>query len=249
MSASPPGLFRRLLERALPHEVRDGIVGDLDEVYRARRGRGGAVRTGLWYAGQALAIAIRFAPERLGEILSSLRSSIGLDLKLGLRMLVKHPMLTLVGGVAIMVATAIGVGASEFVRDLVTPELPLEHGERIVRLYQVDTEAGERIAASLYDLEVWRESLSSVEELGAYATMEQGLVSDRGEVGTVSLARISASAFRLTEVPPRLGRVLIDADEHPDAPPVVVLGYGPWQTLLGGDPDAVGRVVKLGGTP
>ena len=249
MSASPPALLRRLLERSLPSEVRDGIVGDLDEVYRARRGRSGALRTGLWYGGQVLAISGRFVPERLGDALSSRGSSIGLDLKLGLRMLVKYPMLTLVGGIAITVATAIGVGASEFVRDMVAPELPLDDGDRIVRLYQIDSEAGGSSPASLYDLEVWRESVSSLEDLSAYTTMEQGLVTDRGEAGTVSLARITASAFRLTRVPPYLGRFLIDADERPGAPPVVVLGHDAWQTLLDGDPDPIGRTVQLGGTP
>jgi len=243
--STPPAILRRLLERSLPAEVRDGIVGDLDEVYRARRTRSGAGRAGLWYGGQVLAISGRFAVERLTDT----RSSIGLDLKHGFRMLVKYPMLTLVGGIAITVATAIGVGGSEFVRDLVAPKLPLEEGDRIVRLYQMDSEAGGSVPASLYDLEVWRESLSSLEDLGAYTTMEQGLLSDRGEVGTVSLARISASAFRLTRVPPHLGRFLIDADESPGASPVMVLGYDAWQTLLGGDPDAIGRTVQLGGTP
>ena len=37
MSVPPPPLLRRILESALPREVRDGIVGDLDEVYRAAR--------------------------------------------------------------------------------------------------------------------------------------------------------------------------------------------------------------------
>ena len=249
MSASPPALLRQLLERSLPADVRDGIVGDLDEVYRARRSRSGAARASLWYAGQVLAISGRFATERLGGVLPSWGSSIGLDLRLGLRMLVKYPMLTLVGGIAITVATAIGVGASEFVRDMLAPELPLEDGDRIVRLYQIDTEAGGSAAASLYDLDGWRESVSSLEDLGAYTTMEQGLLSDRGEAGTVSLARISASAFRLTRVPPFLGRFLTDADEQSGAPSVVVLGYGAWQTLLGGDPDPIGRTVQLGGTP
>jgi len=164
-------------------------------------------------------------------------------------MLVKYPVLTLVGGLAIMVAAAIGVGATEFVRDLLAPELPLEAGDRVVRLYQVDTETGESVPASLYDLEVWRESVSSLQDLGAFATMEQALVSDQGEAGTVALARVSASAFRLTRVRPLLGRFLLDADERPEAPPVVVLGYNAWQTLLDGDPDPIGRTVRLATTP
>lgn len=82
MSASPPALLRRLLEGSLPVEVRDGIVGDLDEVYCARRSRSGGARTGLWYAGQVLAISGRFAAERITDALSFQGSSIGLDLKL-----------------------------------------------------------------------------------------------------------------------------------------------------------------------
>lgn len=249
MSARPPALLRRLLERSLPDDVRDGIVGDLEEVYRQRRQAKGAGRAGVWYAGQALAIAVRFSGERVRDAFSARSASVGLDLKLGVRMLVKYPMLTLVGGIAITVATALGVGTSEFVRDLIASDLPLDEGDRVVRLYHNDTEAGGSAPASLYDLEVWRESLTSLQDLGAYTTLEQGLLSDRGEWGTVSLARVTASAFRMTRVPPLMGRGILDADEHPDAPAVVVLGYPAWQTLLGGDPGVVGRTVQLGGTP
>jgi predicted permease len=226
--------------------VREGIVGDLDEVYRARRTRSGAIGARLWYAMQVLAISLRFVPERLADLLPS---SLGLDLKLSLRMLVKYPLLTVVGGIAVTVATAIGVGASEFVHDLVAPELPLEEGERIVRLYQIDSEAGGTVGVSLYDLSVWRESVGSLEDVGAFTTMEQGFVSDRGEAGTVSLARTTASMFRVTRVPPLMGRFLTEADERAGASPVVVLGYDAWQTLLDGDPDPIGRVVVLAGTP
>src|SRR5688572_6445717 len=56
-------------------------------------------------------------------------SSFGLDIKLGSRMLRKSWGLTLVGGMAITIATAIGVGGSEFVRDQFAPTLPLEDGD------------------------------------------------------------------------------------------------------------------------
>jgi predicted permease len=249
MSSSPPPFLRRLLELSLPEDVREGIVGDLDEVYARRRSRSGGVGTVLWYIGQLLSISGRFLPERIVEALSTRSSSFGLDLKLGLRMLLKYPMLTLVGGIAITVATAIGVGATEFVHDLLLPELPFEEGDRIVRIYQVDSEAGASIPPSLYDLEVWRESVSSLQDLGAYTTMEQGFLSDRGEVGTVSLARISASVFRMTRVAPFMGRFLLDDDEQLSSEPVVVLGYDIWETLLNRDPDPMGRTVQLGGVP
>ena len=58
-------------------------------------------------------------------------------------------------------------------------------------------------------VEVWRESITSLEDLGGYTTMQQGFLSDRGEAGTVSLARISASAFA--------GKVQFHFDDGADA--------------------------------
>ncbi len=246
----PPRLARRLLHAALPADVRDDVAGDVEEVFADRCRERGPFRAKVWFWGQTLSLATRFAVERVRDaLLPSGSASFGLDLRLGLRMLVKYPMLTLIGGIAITIAVALGVGASEFVRDMMAPTLPLDEGDRIVRVRFNDAEAGGTAAATLYDLDAWRGSVSSLEDLGAYTTLQQGLVSDRGEAGTVSLARVSASAFTVTRVPPMLGRFLGPADEAPDAPPVVVLGHAPWQNLLGGDPDPIGRIVQPGGTP
>lgn len=248
MNAMPPKRSRRLLERVLPDDVRDGIVGDLEEVFQAKVQAWGPTRAGLWYRGQVLSLSARFAAERLRDGVSLRNSPLALDVKLGFRMLVKDPALTLVAGIAITVATAVGVGGSEFVRDLLLPTLPLAEGDRLVRLHHADTQAGGLVASTVYDLDRWRESATSLEELGGYVTLEQGFVGDRGEVGSVSLARISASAFRITDTAPLMGRFLLEADEEPGAEPVVVLGYEAWQTLLGGA-DPIGRTVQLGGNP
>ena len=49
-----------------------------------------------------------------------------LDFKLGYRMLIKYPGLTVVGGLAIAVAIAIGAAAFEFTHDLINPTLPID---------------------------------------------------------------------------------------------------------------------------
>lgn len=248
MKAAAPKRSRRFLERALPDDVRDGIVGDLEELFQAKAEAWGPTRARLWYRGQVLSLSTRFAAERIRDGVSLRNSPLALDVKLGFRMLVKDPALTLVAGIAITVATAVGVGGSEFARDLLVPSLPLAEADRVVRLQHADTRAGGLSASTVYDLDRWRASASSLEEVGGAVTLEQGFVGDRGEVGSVSLARISASAFRITETAPLLGRFLLEADEHPEAPPVVVLGYEAWQTLLGGA-DPIGRTVQLGGNP
>ena len=57
-----------------------------------------------------------------------------LDLKLGLRMLVKYPVLTIVGGFSMAFAIWVGAGTFEAIRQLVFPVIPLPDADRIVML-------------------------------------------------------------------------------------------------------------------
>ena len=178
------------------------------------------------------------APPRRGGIGVS-----WLDVKLGFRMLVKYPVLSLVGGIAITVAAGIGVAGAEFMHDALTPDLPLDDPDRVVRLVWVGVDE------SLYDYALWRGEIESVVDIGAATQMELGLVAANGTVGAANVAQMTASAFRVSRVGALLGRVLTEADEQEGAPAVVVLGYGPWQTLFDGDPAVLGQVVQLGGSP
>ncbi|HYH80559.1 MAG TPA: ABC transporter permease [Longimicrobium sp.] len=172
-----------------------------------------------------------------------------LDFKLGFRMLLKYPGLTLVGGLAFAFAIAIGAAYFEFSRQFIHPRLPLPDGDRIVAVRNWDAAAGRAEPRALHDFATWRAELRSVEELGAFRTLERNLVAAPGGRGVpVVVAEISASAFRVIRVPPLLGRALVETDEREGAPPVVVIGHEAWRTRFGGDPAVVGRTVRLGST-
>lgn len=169
-----------------------------------------------------------------------------LDLRLGLRMLVRYPGLTLVGGLAIAFAIWLGAGAFEFVAQVIRPTLPLEQGERIVGIHNLNRASTEAETPTLQDFATWRRELSTVQELGAFRLLERNLVSAEGSGEPVEVAETTASAFRVARVPALLGRPLVAADERPDAAPVAVIGYGVWQRRFGGDPGIVGREIRLG---
>ena len=82
-----------------------------------------------------------------------------LDIKLGLRLLVRNWGLTLVGGLAMTVA--IGIAAVVFAAfDMVMwSPLPLDEGDRVVAIQVWDREAGRRRDTTWQDLERWRASL------------------------------------------------------------------------------------------
>ena len=60
----------------------------------------------------------------------------------------------------------------------------------------------------------------------------------RGNHGTFN-------TFDVMGVPPLIGRTPDAADARPGAPPVVVLGYRFWQRQFGGDPNVLGRQLRL----
>jgi putative ABC transport system permease protein len=183
------------------------------------------------------------SPSRLAWL-----GGVRLDTKLGIRMLVKYPGLTIVGGLAMAFAVWVGATTFEVVRQLKHPSLPLPNGERVVELRNWDVVEGAPDPRALRDFVLWRESLKSVTDLGAYRDLSRNLLGSTGDATPVQVAEISATAFRIDPSKPLLGRVLGAADERAGAPPVLVLGYDVWKTRFEGDAGVIGRSVQLGDT-
>src|SRR6185436_20899063 len=94
----------------------------------------------------------------------------------------------------------------------------------------------------------WREGLRTLEDIGAFRLVQRNLTVGEHVGEPVEVAEISAAAFRVTRALPLIGRVLVDEDESPQSPAVVVLGNRLWKMRFGADPTVVGRVVRLGAT-
>ena len=172
-----------------------------------------------------------------------------LDFKLGARMLVKYPGLTVIGGLTLAVAIGLGAGWFDVTRQLLDPRLPLDEGDRIVRVENWDTAASKLEQRSLYDFQLWREQLSTIRELGAYRSQQRNVITPDGSAHPALVAEITPSAFPLTRVPPALGRTLTNADAEPGAPDVAVIGYDIWQDRFNGDRGVVTRTILIGRIP
>ena len=157
-----------------------------------------------------------------------------MDLKLGARMLVKYPGLTVVGGCAIAFGIAVGAAGFEGLTQLSSPSLPLPGGDRIV-------------AVNHLDLETVRTAFTAVEAAGGYRTVERNLVAGDSAPEPIALAEISASAFDVARTTPLLGRTLSATDEVPGAPAVAVIGEDVWKRRFASDPAIIGRTARLGG--
>jgi putative ABC transport system permease protein len=173
-------------------------------------------------------------------------SGLSLDFKIGLRVLVKHRAVTLLAGLAMAFAIAICTATFEIVANVRKPTIPLEDGRRLVAVQLVDLAMGRAGTPSLREFVAWRGDLTSIQHLGAFRNTRRNLIVASGSIGPVSVAEMTASGFRVARVRPLLGRFLVDEDEEPGVPPVVVIGHDVWQERFHADPQVVGRTVRLG---
>ena len=249
MKGAPPRLARWILERALPDDVRKDVSGDLEENFRRRRRTVGAIRSRLWYLAQALSFATHFFVERLRNRSRAADMSTGfswMDFKLGFRMLVRYPGLTLVGVFGMAMAIAIAAGASSIINRFTDPALPLDTGDRIITVLTWDAAKNGPERRVLHDLLIWRRDVKSLVDVGAYRQVGRNLIASGGQPESVRVAEMSASGFRVARVAPMMGRHLLDGDEREAAPPVVVIGYDLWKARFDGDPTILSRTLQLG---
>lgn len=247
-------MIRRLLRALAALLVRGPdapvVLGDLEEAASREMASGmPRWRVHLRYLGNALGSSLLLASERLrrrGGPLPSFGASL-LDVKLSLRMLVKHPGLTLVAVFALALGIPASMAPVHFL-EVFEADLPFEGGERIVGLRYREIDGLDQRRGSAFEYRLWRERLAGFEEMGAARMDRYNLVVGE-KASPLPAAEMTASSFRITGVPPLLGRPLIDADEEPGAPDVVVIGHDVWRSLFAGDPEVVGRTVLVAGGP
>lgn len=241
---SAPRWSRALLRRLSPDGRENEILGDLEEAHRARVEAKGRLVGGLLAGLETLDMA--FALLRQRRVAPALSV---LDFKLGFRMLMRYPGLTVLGGLAIAFAICAGAGTFEFLTQVGAPKMPFEGGDRLVALELRDTKRGADQNRALFDVGVWQDELTTVEEIGAFQSVTRNVIVEGVGAHVVDVAVMDAAGFRITGVAAKLGRTLTEEDERPGAPPVVVIGHNLWQNMFGSDPTILGRVVKVGTEP
>lgn len=170
------------------------------------------------------------------------------DVMLALRMLAKHPVLSVTGALGMAVGVAIATGFFSFMAFYYSAP-PLDEGDRIVGLDYLDMTNEDCFCTTLFDLDTWRGSQRSVRQLSAFRDTRRYLRVPGGTTGEVQVAEMTASGFDVARVPPLLGRPLLRSDEAEGAPAVLVIGHAEWRRDFGADRGIVGREVRLDGIP
>ena len=169
------------------------------------------------------------------------------DARYGLRGLLGSPGFTTVA----ILSLALGIGATTTVFSLANAALfrplPVKDPSTLVTIHQAgpggsrlhvisypDYEEYRRRAAPLVDLLAWCEAPVSL-SLDGRAQQAYGII-------------VSGNYFPVLGIRAAAGRLLsVQDDRTPGAHPVAVLSFPFWQSRFGGDPDVVGKILKING--
>src|SRR5882724_2196172 len=180
---------------------------------------------------------------RGGGIMDRLRQ----DFKYSIRSLVKARSFTLISALTL----ALGIGATAAVFSLVQGVLltppPYEHPERLVLIPPVKIENQERVMTRGWSAEQWMEwqkETKSFEAIAAYQWTFNFLVLQDGSESLEGMV-ITKDYFSTVGLRPVLGRTFVDAEDGKTPSPTIILGYDLWKRKFGGDPEIVGKTVRL----
>ncbi len=173
------------------------------------------------------------------------------DARHAFRALERHPGFA----VAATLTLGLGVGATTTLASLaygvLLKPLPWPEPERLVRLTETRGGHGGRVAGTLTNATylAWRESFSTVQELGGWLGLQTMTFDDGGGPLRIPVTPVTPSLFTVLRARPLHGRSLVAGDANASgaalATHVVVLSYGLWQERFGGRTDAMGRTVRL----
>jgi putative ABC transport system permease protein len=170
------------------------------------------------------------------------------DVLFGLRVLRRNPVFSLVA----VVTLALGVGANtalfSITNAVVFRPLPYPEPERLLTLWECSAKSERtRVIVSPANYLDWREQTRSFEEMGAYTEDFYNISEDDTRPERVAGANATPSLFRALGVRPLLGRTFLPDEGLTEAGRAVLLSHGLWQRRFGGDPNVVGKTVKLNG--
>ena len=170
------------------------------------------------------------------------------DLRFGLRMLRRNP-----GFVAVTVLTmALGIGATTVIFSVVNGvllrPLPFPDIDRLVMVWETDKkEPNDFGGVLLLRFLDWQSQSTTFEKVAFFESGWESTLTDVGEAAQLVGARISPEFFSVLGLTPVLGRTFASEEAKEGGPPVVILSYGVWQRLWGGDLGIVGKAVTLDG--
>jgi predicted permease len=173
------------------------------------------------------------------------------DVRYSVRVLLKHRWFTLVAVLTLALGIC-GVTAQFSIVDAALLRgLPFPEPDRLVKVTMRDPMwAPERERNPwISDVIEFGKQTQSFDGLAGYLFAGSAIVNINGVPQRLSGCSVTDNFFSVLGVNPILGRNFTAADNREDAESVAIISYAIWQTAFGGDPNVIGRHLRLNGRP
>ncbi len=171
------------------------------------------------------------------------------DLRFGFKLLWKEKAFS--ATVLLTLAICIGANSTIFsvIHSVLLKPLPYEDSDDLVTLYNSYPGAGaERASNGGPDFFFRREQVDALEEVANYQRWAN-LVGEAGNIERTLSMRVTSTFFPLLKVTPILGRNFTWDEMEEGNHRKVILSYQYWQDRFNGDPDVLGKDLRLDGEP
>lgn len=256
--AGPPRFAERFLRRCLGRRPSGPyILADLREEFEARREQSPR-RARWWYQWEALRLGIRVwlssprtpsDPTDHSDLIDFSGDRMRLEFRLALRSLSRRPLVS--GTMILTIGLAIAAATTVFavVHGVLLTPLSYRDADRLVAIWESNTvrDIPDNVVSPANFL-AWESDSRLLNGIAAMVQYGSALTGE-GPAEQVGVMQASASYFALVGARPLIGRLLVAADDHPDAERVALLAEGFWRRRYGGNPDVVGRTLALNGRP
>lgn len=188
--------------------------------------------------------------DRRAEARSDWLDDLRQDLRFAVRASARAPLFSLLA----IATLALGIGANAavfgVVKSVLLDALPYAHPGQLMRIYCPWRETGfQKGALSAGTVSDVRERQHSFSSLGAFLDPRDAVYLNGGVPQMVKSMFVEPQLFRTVGVSPIRGAGFRDEDGLHDTTTVVMISHGAWQRFFAGDPDAVGRTIRLNGIP
>jgi len=173
--------------------------------------------------------------------------TISQDVRFGIRQVRRTPMVSLF----IVATLAVGIGATAAIFSAVDTMLlrPIYANEhQLVTLNGAYRNRGDDWSVSLPNAADWASRSHSFSGLAWYQRASMTL-NEAGSPDRIHVITTTPNLFRVLDVTPLIGRLIVDENALPDGERVVVLSHGLWQTRFAGDKSVVGKPIQMNGRP
>jgi predicted permease len=261
----PPGIRRLFRMRGTPRSVRGDVEDEIrfhiesrvdDLVARGLDARGAREQAEREFGDRAVSAREltrvdrrRLGREQRGEVVASIIQ----DLKYAWRGLVRRPAATAVT----LFALTVGIGANAVMFGVVDqlmlrPPAGVTAPAGVRRVYYRSMFAGKTYISPVTAyraITALRRGVPSFTDVAGF--FRTSLTFGHGALAeSVDVQLVSGNYFRLLGVRSQLGRLFTDEEDSPRAGvPVAIVSDGFWRGALGGERDAIGRRIELGGRP